>query len=103
MTRDGVKGLGLSLLPDERVASDTVTAVKIPDGVDASRLLGMMREDHDIVLGGGQQSLNGKIFRIGHMGYCAPEEIQDVLAGLAQVLPQVGFTPGTVETSSPRI
>ena len=102
MTRDGVKGLGLSLLPDERVASDTVTAVKIPEGVDASKLLAMMREEHDIVLGGGQQSLSGKIFRIGHMGYCAPEEIQDVLSGLAEVLPQAGFARSAVETTPPR-
>ena len=101
MTRDGVKGLGLSLLPDERVASDTVTAVKIPEGVDASKLLGMMREEYDVVLGGGQQSLSGKIFRIGHMGYCAPEEIQEVLSGLAEVLPKVGFVGGAVETPPP--
>ncbi len=102
MTRDGVKRLGLSLLPDERVASDTVTAVRVPEGVEASRLLTMMREDHDVVLGGGQQSLNGKIFRIGHMGYCTSEEIQEVLSGLAEVLPRVGFAPGIVGTS-PRV
>ena len=96
MTREGVKKLGLSLFPEESVASNTVTAVSIPDGVDASRLLALMREEHGVVLAGGQQSLSGKIFRIGHMGYCTPEEIQGVFDALTEVLPQVGFVSATV-------
>lgn len=96
MTRKGVRGLGLSILPDERVASNTVTAVRIPDGVDARRLITLMREEHGVVLAGGQQSLSGKIFRIGHMGYCTPEDIQEVVDALRVVLPQVGHTPSKV-------
>ena len=96
MTRNGVKRLGLSLLADESVASDTVTAVNVPEGIDARRLLALMREDHGVVLAGGQQSLSGKIFRIGHMGDCSAEEIQGVLDALAVVLPQVGFEPSEV-------
>lgn len=92
MTRQGIKDLGLSLLPEESVASDTVTAVRVPDRVDGGKLNGLMREEHDVVLAGGQAELAGKIFRIGHMGYCTPEEIQDVLDALAQVLPKLGFS-----------
>ena len=93
MTRQGIKDLGLSLFPEESVASDTVTAVRVPDGVDGGKLNGLMREEHDVVLAGGQAELAGKIFRIGHMGYCTPEEIQDVLDALAQVLSKLGFSP----------
>ena len=93
LTRDGVKALGLSLFPDEKVASNTVTAVRVPDGVDGARLLELVRTEHGVVLAGGQQSLSGKIFRIGHMGYCSREDIQGVLDALAIVLPQVGFSP----------
>ena len=93
MTRDGVKGLGLSVFPDESVASNTVTAANIPEEVDAGRLLALMLEEHGVVLAGGQQSLSGKIFRVGHMGLCSPEEIQEVIDALAVVLPQVGFAP----------
>ena len=93
MTREGIKELGLSLFPQESVASDTVTAVNVPEGVDAQRLLALMREEHDTVLAGGQGSLSGKIFRVGHMGLCTPEDIQGVLDALAIVLPQLGFTP----------
>lgn len=95
MTRDGVKKLGLSLFPqDESTASNTVTAITVPEGVDASKLLNILRTEHDVVLSGGQQSLGGKIFRIGHLGYTTAEEIQEVLDALAVALPKVGFTSG---------
>ncbi len=91
-TRRGVKEMGLTLFPNEGVASNTVTAVNIPEGVDAARLLRMMREEHGVVLAGGQQSLSGKIFRIGHMGYTTAEEIEGVLTALYEVLPRL--SPG---------
>ncbi len=93
MCRNGVKGLGLELFPDEAVASDTVTAIKVPEGVEASALLGLMRTEYDVVLAGGQVSLEGKIFRIGHLGYCPTEDMQAVLDALKEALPRVGFQP----------
>jgi aspartate aminotransferase-like enzyme len=60
-----------------------------------------MREEHGVVLAGGQESLSGKIFRIGHMGYCTAEEIQQVLDALAVVLPLVGFSSLGVEVKGP--
>ena len=98
MMRDGLRVLGLSLLPDESAASNTVTAVRVPEGVDAKRLLAILREEHQVVLAGGYESLAGKIFRIGHMGHVTAAEIQDVLDALAIALPKVGFHPG--ETAS---
>ena len=92
MTREGVKRLGLSLFPEEANASNTVTAVNVPEGVDAQRLLSAMSDEHGVVLAAGQQSLRGKIFRIGHLGACSPDEIQEVLDALEQVLPKVGHT-----------
>ena len=91
-TRDGVKGLGLTPFPrDEGTASDTVTAVGVPSGVDAARLIGLMRDEHRVILAGGQASLAGQIFRIGHMGLTTQREIQDVIDALGAVLPKVGF------------
>ena len=96
MTREGVTRLGLSVFPDESVASNTVTAVNVPERVDARRLLALMREEHGVVLAGGQQSLSGKIFRVGHMGYTEPEDIQEVINALSAVLPQLGFVISAV-------
>jgi aspartate aminotransferase-like enzyme len=94
-TREGVQGLGLELLcRDPSRASNAVTAIKIPDSVDGSKLMGLMRTEENVVLAGGQGKLTGKIFRIGHMGYVSQEDIEEVLEALRQVLPKVGFNAG---------
>ncbi len=90
-TRTGVKSLGLTLLADERWASNTVTAFKIPDGVDPAALQRQLQSDHEVVLAAGQGSLAGKILRIGHLGYIRDEDIDGVLDALSSVLPKVGF------------
>ena len=90
--RNGVKKLGLELFPnDERYASDTVTAVKVPEGVELSNLRGRLRVERDVIVAGGQGSLSGKIFRVGHMGHITDEDVDDVIASLKSVLPEVGF------------
>jgi aspartate aminotransferase-like enzyme len=89
--RDGVKSLGLPLFADERYASNTVTSVAGAGGLDVKKMLKIMREEHQIVLGGGQQSLDGKIFRIGHMGWVKESDIEPVISALRVVLPQAGF------------
>jgi len=92
-TRDGVKALGLKLLADERVASNTVTAVRVPDGVDGAALNKLMRTEYNTVLAGGQGPLTGKIFRIGHLGLVNEADLQACLDALKLALPRVGFTP----------
>ena len=89
--RDGVKSLGLSLFADESHASNTVTAVAASNGLDTKKMLRIMREEHQIVLGGGQQKLDGKIFRIGHLGWVTEDDITAVISTLKVVLPQAGF------------
>ena len=98
MTREGVRALGLSVFPDESVASDTVTAVRVPPGVDAARLLAILREEQGVILAGGQESLSGKVLRIGHMGYTTEAEIQHVLDALSAALPAIGFTAADAGT-----
>ena len=93
-TRNGVKNLGLTLLAQgESCASNTVTAINVPEGIDASQLIGMMRTEHDVVLAGGQGKLSGKVFRIGHLGSVSQEDIEQVLEALKVVLTKVGFSP----------
>ncbi len=76
--------------------SNTVTAVKVPAGVDGKALNKLMREEYDTVLAGGQASLTGKIFRIGHLGLVNEKDINDCLAALKAALPRVGFAPAAV-------
>ena len=91
VARDSVKSLGLPLFADEKYASNTVTSVAGANGLDVLKMLRIMREEHQIVLGGGQLSLGGKIFRIGHMGWVAEDDIDVVISALKVVLPQAGF------------
>jgi len=86
--REGIKSLGLSLFADEKYASDTVTAVSVKDGLDVKEMLKILREEYQIVLAGGQQSLQGKIFRIGHLGLITEEDIKEILSALREVLPR---------------
>jgi aspartate aminotransferase-like enzyme len=90
-TRSGVKSLGLSLFADPKHASNTVTAVAGPAGVDFKMLRRLLREEFDIVVGEGQQTLDGKIIRIGHLGWVTEKDIQEVIAAMAALLPRCGF------------
>ena len=90
-TRAGVKSLGLTLLADEKHASNTVTSVVADRGLDAKKLNKIMKEEFDIVLAGGQGPLEGKIFRIGHLGMVNEKDIQAVIDGLKIALPKAGF------------
>ncbi|MFQ5826956.1 MAG: pyridoxal-phosphate-dependent aminotransferase family protein [Dehalococcoidia bacterium] len=89
--REGVKSLGLSLFPDEAYASNTVTAVKAPDGLEVAKLLAYLRDELGIALSGGQAKLSGKIFRIGHLGWVTEGDIEVVIKGLQVGLAQVGY------------
>lgn len=87
-TRDGIKGLGLSLFPDEHYASDTVTAVSGSGTVDIPKLIRVLREQHEVIVAGGMEKLSAKMFRIGHLGYVDDEDIESFLQALEKALPQ---------------
>ena len=91
-TRDNIRELGLELLvSDERYASNTVTAVKMPEGIDGRALMGRMRTEKNVVLAGGQGKLSTSIFRIGHLGHVTEDDIGEVIEALKDLLPEVGF------------
>ena len=97
MTRDGVKALGLELLCDDgRFASNTVTAVKCPQGVEVAALRRLLEDEYDLVVAGGQGKLSGKIFRIGHLGLVDEDDIRHALEALGKALPRVGYTPASL-------
>jgi aspartate aminotransferase-like enzyme len=92
--RAGVRALGLRVVPKEEDASETVTAIWLPDGVDAKELLGKLRTEHGVVLGGGLGQLRGKTFRFGHLGWVPDDAVLAGLRALEVVLPQVGGPVG---------
>lgn len=93
-TRDALSSLGLELVATDLAhASNTVTAAYLPDGITDESLLGMLRDDYDIIAAEGRGKLAGKVFRIGHMGHVTTQDIDDVVTALKEALPRLGFTP----------
>ena len=67
--RAGVQALGLGLWPkDERTASPTATAVRVPQGVEDAALRAAVRARFGVVFSSGRGETLGKLVRIGHMG-----------------------------------
>jgi aspartate aminotransferase-like enzyme len=89
--RDGVKALGLSPFAEASHASNTVTSVAGSDGLDINKMRKILREEYGVVLAGGQRTLDGKIFRIGHLGWVTDADIKEVLSAIEKALPQAGF------------
>jgi aspartate aminotransferase-like enzyme len=83
--------MGLKLVPvDERFASNTVTAVWWPEGVDGKAISRRAREEFGVVLGGGQGKLEGKIFRVGHLGWVQQSEVAEALDVVEKLLAEAG-------------
>lgn len=89
-TRAAMKGLGLALFAPT-AASDAVTAVKVPEGIDGEKLVKTMRDTHGVTIAGGQAELKGKVIRIAHMGYIGEFDIILGLSCLEKALKESGY------------
>jgi aspartate aminotransferase-like enzyme len=90
LTRAGVADLGLALHADPAYASNTVTAIKMPDGIPARELVKAARHQHGLELGAGQGAEADAMIRIGHMGWVDEPELRRTLDVLAAVLADRG-------------
>jgi len=90
MVRAGVRGMGLQTLPEDAYAVDTVTPIRLPEGVDAVPVLGRARERYGVLLGRGIGRLEHTIVRFGHLGYARPEMLLQGLDVLGHTLNDLG-------------
>ena len=82
-TRRAVQGWGLeTVCKDPKYASNTVTAIMTPEGVNADQVRGVIYDKFNISLGAGLGDLVGKTFRIGHLGDFNETMLTGVLAGV---------------------
>ena len=88
--RAAMCALGLQLFAPD-AASDAVTAVRVPDGVDGLELVKRLREKYGITMAGGQSQLKGKIFRIAHLGYADRFDVIVAVAAVEMVLDELGY------------
>jgi aspartate aminotransferase-like enzyme len=86
--RAGMKAIGLEIYSES--PSDSVTAAKVPDGVDGEALVKKLRDVHGVTLAGGQGKLKGRIVRVATMGYCGAYDVVVALAALEMGLAEAG-------------
>lgn len=97
--RGTFKQLGFELYALDH-ESNTVTTVLLPPGVDFKTLFNHMKTVHGILIGGGFNFLENRIFRIGHMGENLSEEkLAAALDALQACFGALGAVSGTRQYS----
>lgn len=82
-TRRAVRAWGLEVLcVDPREYSNSLTAVLMPNGYDADAFRATVLERFDMSLGNGLGKVQGKVFRIGHLGDFNDLMLSGTLAGV---------------------
>jgi aspartate aminotransferase-like enzyme len=92
-TRAACDAVGLELFPDRAYASDTVTALRNPPGLEDKDVRKALLDRYNVAVQGGQGSLKGKIFRIGHMGIADWPDLLVTFAALERILAKAGKLP----------
>jgi len=88
----GARAMGLAVYGEDAHRMSNVTGIWIPDGVDGEAVRRRMREDFEIEIGAAFGPLQGRIWRIGAMGYNAMKhKVALTLAALEAVLRAEGF------------
>jgi aspartate aminotransferase-like enzyme len=90
LTRSRAKAMGLELFADPAHASNTVSAITVPTGIAAKDITKALREREEVVIAGGQERLEGRIIRIGHLGYVHEPEIAACMDALERQLAALG-------------
>lgn len=89
--RCGIKAMNLRIFGNEKYASNTVTAIYNPEGVDVKKLRSFLREKFGVVIAGGQGAIQNTVFRIGHLGYVDVMDALTVLSALEIGLKKLGY------------
>jgi alanine-glyoxylate transaminase/serine-glyoxylate transaminase/serine-pyruvate transaminase len=89
--RRAVAAWGLSLCAKRpELWSDTVSAIRAPDGIDANALIRDAYQTYRLSLGVGLGPLAGKVFRIGHLGDLNELMVLAALGGTELALRRAG-------------
>jgi alanine-glyoxylate transaminase / serine-glyoxylate transaminase / serine-pyruvate transaminase len=77
--------------------SDTVSAVVVPEGFDAAKVIDRAFRRYNLSLGAGLSKVAGKVFRIGHLGDCNELMLMSAIGGaeLAMIDCGLPIEPGS--------
>ena len=79
---------------DPASRSVSVTTVMVPPGTDVDALRTVARERFQVAMAGGLGPLQGRAFRIAHLGDCNPAMILGALGGIEAALQVQGIAVG---------
>jgi len=85
----GLQGMGFTLFAAEGYRSATVTAAVPPADLDVKAYRKLLRERFGVVIAGGQGKLEGRLVRVGHLGYVTEGDMVQVLWALEQALEEL--------------
>ncbi len=97
-TRQAVAAWGLkTCAKDPKWNSDTVTAIVVPEGVDAAQIIKHAFVRYNLALGAGLSQVAGKVCRIGHVGDLNELSLLGAIAGAEMAMNDCGLkvTPGS--------
>ena len=89
-TRAAARALELEPLGPDDENANVVTAIKLPDGIDGTKVPKLMRDRFGVTIAGGQGRLKGRIARIAHCGYFGAFDIVVTVAAFEMALRQLG-------------
>lgn len=95
MVRERFEAMGFTLVSRPGAHSPTIVAAYPPPGVDSKSLLKNLRENHGLVLAGGQGELAGKIVRFGTMGDVSEADVRGALDAIER---EMRVTSGVAES-----
>lgn len=90
--RQAVSAWGLTLCAKQpRWYSDTVSAIRVPEGSDGNEVVKQAYQRYNLSLGVGLSKVAGKVFRIGHLGSLNELMVLTALAGAEMAMRDAGI------------
>ena len=86
-----VAAWGLELFSREN-PSPALSAVCAPEGLDAQKVVGWLKDKYGIFIAGGQAQAKGKIFRVAHMGYINEFDTLQGISAIEMALKGLGYS-----------
>jgi aspartate aminotransferase-like enzyme len=88
-TQESLKALGLELF--SKSPCNVMTPFIVPEGVDGKGMHKYMRDELGVTMAGGQSQLEGKIIRVGHMGYHNDFDVLIAISSVEKALLRFGY------------
>jgi len=89
--RSGIRASGLKLFVNDEFASNTVTTIIVPEGLDDKQIIAKMKEEYNTLITGTPGNIGTSVIRIGHMGVTADKNyLIPTIAGFLNICKSLG-------------